>query len=97
MKSTFIEKKIPNGKMVKIKLEFDTRITHMQIQGDFFLHPEETIFQIESALLSMPIDASAEAFGEKINSVLVESKADLLGVSPVELGRIISEGIQNAR
>lgn len=45
--------KIPNGKLIKISLHYDDKknvITDIQITGDFFAYPEESIERIEDAV-----------------------------------------------
>ena len=43
--------KVPNGKLLKIFLEdVDGKIASIKITGDFFMHPEENIEALESAL-----------------------------------------------
>jgi lipoate-protein ligase A len=43
--------KVPNGKLIKVKVEYDSKnIIMVQITGDFFIHPEESIDDLELAL-----------------------------------------------
>lgn len=43
--------KVPNGKLIKIMCEFESeKIIKVQITGDFFIHPEESIDDLELAL-----------------------------------------------
>ncbi len=46
--------KIPNGKLVKIFLEsHDHKINSIRITGDFFMHPEESIIELEDDLTGL--------------------------------------------
>jgi len=43
--------KVPNGKLIRVKVEFENElIIKVQITGDFFIHPEESIDDLELAL-----------------------------------------------
>jgi lipoate-protein ligase A len=43
--------KVPNGKLIKVMVEFENEnIIKVQITGDFFIHPEESIDDLELAL-----------------------------------------------
>lgn len=48
--------KVPNGKLLKIFLEDDGgKIVSIKITGDFFMHPEENIEKLETALVGAEI------------------------------------------
>ncbi|UCG69189.1 MAG: hypothetical protein JSV09_15630 [Thermoplasmata archaeon] len=43
--------KVPNGKLLKITVEFQgKRIERVMIKGDFFIHPEESLDELEIKL-----------------------------------------------
>lgn len=43
--------KVPNGKMLKVSVEFEKdRIEKVIIRGDFFIHPEESLDDLEMTL-----------------------------------------------
>ena len=42
--------KVPNGKMLKVRVKFEKeRIESIRITGDFFIHPEDSIEDLETA------------------------------------------------
>jgi lipoate---protein ligase len=86
-----IAKKIPNGKMIRLKIEAGDIITTIKITGDFFLHPEESIDAIEKNLLDMPINASAEEFAKKIHQSLQTEHAAFIGVTPEDIAGAMVE------
>jgi lipoate-protein ligase A len=46
--------KVPNGKLLKVSLVIEgKRIDKVQIRGDFFIHPEESLDELETALKGM--------------------------------------------
>ena len=63
------------GKIVKIKLEYkkESQLIHsIKITGDFFLHPEETIEQLEQGLCGVKLEK--DDLKNKIQLVLKDSK-----------------------
>ena len=69
-------RKVPGGKLVKAQVEYGYILEHVKITGDFFLHPEEAINDIENAVLSCHHSDSEKIFKKKIQEV-VERKSSL--------------------
>lgn len=88
-------KKITGGKLVKVKIDADSQINAINITGDFFLHPEESITEIENSLKGMPLEASAPEFSNKIQETLTARKAAFIGVSPQDIAETIKEALQS--
>jgi lipoate-protein ligase A len=73
--------KIPNGKMLKVFLQIEgNKISNVKITGDFFIHPEETIFLIEQYLEGLPVDVTESRMLFKVNSAVKDAEAELVGV-----------------
>lgn len=54
-----VQYKVPNGKLLKIKLCYDDntkKIQTLSITGDFFAYPEEAIEQLETELQDINLD-----------------------------------------
>lgn len=80
--------KIPGGKHVKVKLWVHVeKIERITILGDFFLHPEETIQEIEKALIGTEL--SATSIESIISKVIRESNASLIGATPEDVATTI--------
>ena len=81
--------KVKGGKMIKIQLALENEkiIRDLRITGDFFLHPEETIEDIEKALRGCSL--SKEELVRIIKETLTSRRAVLLGASPEDLARCI--------
>lgn len=80
--------KIPDGKLVKVKLWVDSgKIEQITILGDFFLHPEETIQAIENSLTGAELNATS--IENLISRVMSESDATLIGATPKDLASVI--------
>jgi len=80
--------KVKGGKMIKVNLTLNEgRIEEIKIMGDFFLHPEETIEDIERTLRGCILNE--KRIGGLIRDALSRRGAVLLGASPEDLARCI--------
>jgi len=74
--------KVPNGKLLKIFLEFDEKsnlITDINITGDFFAYPEEAIETMENELKNTLL--KREFLLGKINSVIKNYNIEFIGLN----------------
>ncbi len=88
----FAEQKVPGGKLISIKLSYGRKIKSIQILGDFFLIPEETIYRIEKALVGTSVKASNDEIAGRITKVLAMAGAEMMGITP----EVIAETIKMA-
>jgi len=80
--------KVPGGKLIKISLVEDNgQIQDIKITGDFFLHPEDSIEDLERALIGKLLQATKLA--NIIEDSMKENKAILLGASPEDIEKCI--------
>lgn len=86
-------KKVTGGKLLRVQIEGSGKISFIKITGDFFLHPEETLTEIEKKLRGMPFDTSVEDYAEVIAEVLYQTKADFVGVSVQNIAETIFEAV----
>jgi len=86
-------KKIEGGKLVRIKLKAGEFINDIQISGDFFLHPEDAILEIEQNLRALHIDTDAEEIEARIEAALAKTKGVFVGVNSQELAALISQAL----
>ena len=73
--------KVPNGKLLKIKLEYDentNNIENIKITGDFFAYPEESIEIIEEKLKNIQIEKNT--LFEKIQSIINDAEGLTEGI-----------------
>jgi len=89
------EYKVEGGKLIKVQLTAaDGKIRRIKITGDFFLHPEEVIEDIENALEGQILDE--HELSSLIENVMKNKQAVSLGVSPEDFARcIIMAGEKN--
>lgn len=77
-KSTY---KVPNGKLLKVFLQYDEKrnlIEEINIMGDFFAYPEETIELMENKLKNTLLER--EHLLKKIKSIIKEHKIQFIGL-----------------
>ena len=80
--------KVQGGKMIKVQLSSKLgKIEKIKIMGDFFLHPEELIEDLERALIGLPLDE--EKIGDFIRAFLEKKKATLIGAKPEDFAKCI--------
>jgi len=89
------EYKVKGGKLIRVQLTSENGIIRgIKITGDFFLHPEEVIEDIEEALRGQLLDE--QKISSIIEDVLERKQAVMLGVSPQDFARcIIMAGEKN--
>ncbi len=82
------EYKVKGGKLIKVQLlKKGDKIEKIKITGDFFLHPEELIEELEEAITGHLLNESDLA---TLVKTLVEKKdATLLGASPEDFVKCI--------
>ena len=87
-------RKVPGGKLVKAQVEYGYILEHVKITGDFFLHPEEAINDIENAILSCHHSDSEKIFKNKILEVVEKKKIQMVGVTADDFAKVIKEAIR---
>jgi len=82
------EYKVEGGKLVKVRLQKTGKaIGKIKITGDFFLHPEELIEELERRLEGRFLDE--EDLAQHIKDLLEKNEAVMLGASPEDFARCI--------
>ncbi len=85
--------KIPGGKMVCIKVEYSDRIERIEILGDFFLHPESAIDEMESSLVSANVNESMESLSRRISEAISRRGAELIGITPNAIAEVVLKAV----
>jgi lipoate-protein ligase A len=80
--------KVPDGKLIKVKLWTEGEsISKVTITGDFFLHPEYVLENIEAALIDVPL--LEVEITSAIDTVIQEEEATLIGATSSDFSRAI--------
>ena len=79
--------KVPDGKMIRIEMDYTDKIEHINISGDFFLHPEDGIDKIEKALVG--VELKEELIFDTVVKIIDEEKLEFFGADASSLTRAI--------
>ena len=92
-KSGTAVRKVAGGKLIRVNVSCSGRLDQVKVLGDFFLFPEEVIFKIEAALsgASLPVDQAALV--QKIDAVLAQNEAQLIGVGAEDIVQTLEEAV----
>jgi len=82
------------GKMIRLDVTYSDHIETIKITGDFFLHPEDTLDLIVLELTGASIPIQKERLIKKINLILHNQKAEIIGVTAEELITTLEEATQ---
>lgn len=86
--------KVPEGKLVKISLEFENnKINSVKITGDFFLYPEDGLKMIEQGLAGAEL--SEQEIVKKINETVHGNNLELFGLNPEGVTKAILMAMEN--
>ena len=91
------EEKVPGGKLLRIKVECDTVVKNVQISGDFFLHPEESIKELENSFFGISADMDENSIAGLIEEVIRSQNIEMIGVSAPDIARVLKKAVDNAR
>ncbi len=88
--------KVPNGKLLKVTVEFsDDTLKKVQIKGDFFIHPEESLDELEIALADK--EYSRSAIGDIVGDFFGRAGVVAFGITPKAVVDAILECKENVK
>ncbi len=86
-------RKVKEGKIIKVEVEFDGFIRKIKITGDFFLHPEDVLENIEKSIIGLKKDTSMEAIASKIQNIIEAHDVQMIGISAESMASVIKEAL----
>lgn len=92
MRGTAI-RKVPGGKLLRVDVTYQDIIETLKITGDFFLHPEDVILEIEKALVGAHVPLSKTETISELSKILVENGAELIGATVEDVIDTLEEAI----
>ncbi|VVB85200.1 Lipoate-protein ligase A subunit 2 [uncultured archaeon] len=90
----YSSQKVKEGKIVKVEVEFDDVIKKIRITGDFFMHPEEVLDDIEKSITGLKKDVSFDTIVLKIKNIAKDSNTQMIGVSPESIAEVLREALK---
>jgi lipoate-protein ligase A len=86
-------RKVFGGKLIRVDVTFTSAIESVKITGDFFLHPEDTLIEIEKKLGGTPLPIQKARLIQQIEGILKEHQAELIGASAADLVVVLDEAL----
>jgi lipoate---protein ligase len=89
-------RKVKEGKIVKVEVEVesDNVIKKLRITGDFFLHPEEVLDDIEKSMAGVKKDAGFDTIVLKIRDIVRDCNTQMIGISPESIAEVLTEALK---
>lgn len=87
------KQKVKEGKVVKVEIDCDELISNVRITGDFFLHPEDILEEIEKSMVGLERNADEETIISNMMMVIAERDVQMIGISPGSIARLIKEAL----
>ncbi len=91
---SYAKQKVKEGKVVKVEVEYEDVIENIRITGDFFLHPEDTLEEIEKSIVGMEKDADVKTIVSNIQKAIAAKDVQMIGISPDSIARLIREALE---
>lgn len=83
--------KVPNGKLLKVFLDIqDNTIKEIKITGDFFVHPEEAVEELEKQLQGVSINNVKHT----IDAFFQQNEIEMVGLTKESLIEAMSKGAE---
>lgn len=91
------QEKIPAGKLVCVEVWTERGqggliVGRVEITGDFFLHPEDAVADVERSLAGLPLPCDEADVRARICAAL--GNATLIGASPEDLARMFMKAAE---
>ncbi len=93
MKGKAMEK-VPEGKLLRVEVNFDDKITWIRITGDFFAHPEESIEKIEDMIVGLPTDFDQTKFSTCLDDFIKRKEYELIGIDASAIIRVLKKALE---
>ena len=91
--------KVPGGKLLRIKVEFNPGeglIEDVEMHGDFFIHPEEFVADIEQLLVNLDQKDSEQSITAALQRLVEDEGAELVGITPESIAKTFKAALSNA-
>jgi lipoate-protein ligase A len=83
-------RKIPGGKLLSIEISLESnKIKAIRITGDFFMHPENTIIELEKKLAGKKLEY--EPLLTHIKAIFEKHTTTLVGIGAADIASLIIE------
>lgn len=91
------EEKVIGGKLLRIKIDLNGVVDKIQISGDFFLHPEDAIREIEGTLFGISAGMEEASISSLLEEEIKSQGIEMIGISSQDIARVLKKAIANAQ
>ncbi len=89
------EYKVPGGKLIKVSFSLSEGVIEsIRFTGDFFLHPETALSELEEHLVGEVVDETA--LSERIASFFDDGGVQAIGCSANDFAHVVVLAVQHA-
>jgi lipoate-protein ligase A len=96
LKEGVARQKVPGGKLLIVKLRYGDRINELQLQGDFFVFPEDALSKIENAFIGMGASEDITAFSSAASDAIRHNNIELIGITPDAIAQTIKMALSRS-
>ncbi len=86
--------KVPGGKLISVSVRYSKSIERVQLCGDFFMHPEECVFEIEDALAGLPANSDEGLIAAAVRQCTEDNKVEMIGIDPMAIAHAVKMAMQ---
>ena len=86
--------KVPGGKMVRARVVFNDKVSQVRVSGDFFLHPEEAIHNLEEILKGVD---NEEDLARLVEAFFKERGVVVIGATYSDFAKVLLDAYKKAR
>ena len=88
-------KKVKEGKVIKVEVEYDEVIKNIRITGDFSCIRKISWIKSKKALLVLIKPSSEEAIASNINRIIAAEDVQMIGISPESIAGLVKEALNS--
>lgn len=85
--------KVSGGKLLVVKVDFTDKMEKVDITGDFFAHPEESIKEIEKKLTGIKLDFDETKLIKDLQIIIDKNNYELIGIDAEAIVRVMKKAI----
>ncbi|MDE1855899.1 MAG: hypothetical protein KGH49_01545 [Candidatus Micrarchaeota archaeon] len=88
------KQKVPGGKLLTVKISYSERIESVQILGDFFLYPEDSLRYIEASITGIKTSESEAEIAKRISDAMSANGVEIIGVTAQAIAQTIRMAVK---
>lgn len=90
MRESTARQKVRGGKLLSVRVRYGERIESVQLLGDFFVVPEDSLPLVEAAFSGMPAKATERELSDAARAAVARNGIELIGIDPDSIAGTIA-------